>query len=46
MEDQTDEGDADIKKNFMVHKIQSLLASKWNLEFSASFKHVFRFPII
>ena len=46
MEDQTDDGDADIKKNFMVHKIQSLLEDKWDLECSASFKHVFRFPFI
>ena len=44
MEDQTDDGDADIKKNIMVHKIQSLLEDKWDLEFFASFKHVFRLP--
>ena len=37
MEDQTDEGDADIKKNFMVHKIKSLLAEKWDLECEADF---------
>lgn len=43
MEDQTDEGDADIKKNFMVHKIKSLLAEKWDLECEADLKHVFRF---
>ena len=43
MEDQTDEGDSDIKKNFMVHKIKSLLADKWDLECAADFKHVFRF---
>ena len=42
MEDQTDEGDSDIKKNFMVHKIKSLLADKWDLECAAEFKHVFR----
>ena len=43
MEDQTDEGDSDIKKNFMVHKIKSLLVDKWDLECDADFKHVFRF---
>ena len=43
MEDQTDEGDSDIKKNFMVHKIKSLLADKWDLECAADFQHVFRF---
>ena len=43
MEDQTDEGDSDIKKNFMVHKIKSLLADKWDMECDADFKHVFRF---
>ena len=45
MEDQTDEGDADIKKNFMVHKIKSLLSEKWDLECEADFKHVFRFDM-
>ena len=46
MEDQTDGDDSDIKKNFMDHKIKSLLSDKWDLECTAALKHVFRLDSI
>ena len=39
------EEDPDIKKNFLEHKIKSLLMEKWELECTAAFKHVFRLYI-
>ena len=40
------EEDPDIKKNFLEHKIKSLLMEKWELECTAAFKHVFRLDIL
>ena len=42
LDEATDLDDDDIKKNFLDQKIRSLLSEKWNIETSASFKHVFR----
>ena len=42
MEEATDLDDDDIKKNFLDQKMRSLLLEKWDIETSASFKHVFR----
>ena len=42
LEEQTSSDNPDIRKNFMDHKIRSLLATKWEIECSVTFKHVFR----
>ena len=45
LEEQTSSDNPDIRKNFMDHKIRSLLATKWEIECSATFKHVFRYRL-
>ena len=42
VEEQMQMDDADIKKNFMDQRIRDLLMEKWDLDCTASFKHVFR----
>ena len=42
MEEATELDDDDIKKNFLDQKIRSLLQENWDIETTASFKHVFR----
>ena len=42
MEEATELDDDDIKKNFLDQKIRSLLKENWDIETTASFKHVFR----
>ena len=42
MEEASELDDDDIKKNFLDQKIRSLLLEKWDIDTTASFKHVFR----
>ena len=34
--------DPDIRKNFLEHKVKSLLEEKWDIDCTAVFKHVLR----
>ena len=42
LEEETKVADAAIKKNFIEHKIRSIMKTEWGIDCSASFKHVFR----
>ena len=42
VEEQMQMDDADIKKNFMDQRIRDLLMEKWEIDCTATFKHVFR----
>ena len=42
LEEETKIDDSAIKKNFIEHKIRSIMKAEWGIECSASFKHVFR----
>ena len=43
LEEETKQDDAAIKKNFIEHKIRSIMKSEWGIDCNASFKHVFRY---
>ena len=43
LEEETKLDDAAIKKNFIEHKIRSIMKSEWGIDCNASFKHVFRY---
>ena len=42
LEEQTKMDDPDIRKNFLEHKVKSLLEEKWDIDCTAVFKHVLR----
>ena len=42
LEEETKQDDAEIKKNFIEHKIRSIMKQEWGIDCKASFKHVFR----
>ena len=42
LEEETQQNDAEIKKNIIEHKIRSLIKSEWGIDCKATFKHVFR----
>ena len=42
LEEETKIDDSAIKKNFIEHKIRSIMKAEWGIDCSASFKHVFR----
>ena len=43
LEEETKLDDEAIKKNFIEHKIRSIMKSEWGIDCNASFKHVFRY---
>ena len=43
LEEETKQDDAAIKKNFIEHKIRSIMKAEWGIDCNASFKHVFRY---
>ena len=42
LEEETKEDEVEIKKNFIEHKIRSIMKAEWGIDCSASFKHVLR----
>ena len=43
LEEETKQNDAEIKTNFIEHKIRQVMKDEWGIDCNASFKHVFRY---